>query len=541
MICSVRWVLLGEEAPMPVLAWRNDADGYAFGNFFRFDATERAYLEGLIQPVIIEAVALVGLVTGPVGAVLAAIAAEGYMAFGELPSYGLCGGMSYSALDHWYAKMPPPRGAHQGDQPTRTGPASTPVRDMLWERLIHSLTGGGVLQRTLEWSLLLNQVPEPLGGPSELLRRTLDEFEILKSHIQAGQPWPLGLVYTDRGVWDQHQVVAYGYEEQTDGPGTARIHVYDCNAPHLYGQTDRHSAGCGKLERPSVITLNFRGRALSGTSPSDNVRWGDGCERIQLDTLAGFFCSSYLPAPPPPGLATSYGRFLTWDGDPVTFLVTDGTRLPVAGAEELTALGGTADGVRAAGPLLLGGSVPPRDGALLRERGGDAVFLYAGGAPFHVPDPTWLDRFGGEATVRTVPAGTLDALVRPPAEGALLREWSDPKIYLIRSGERRWVSTRAELAKAGGTATVRVVPDGALASIPRGQDLPPGGPTTTAPDVVEMRKDKATTVVLAADLVPVFTGQDKPNAWVGSQSPKAGTTVERGSALTMLLRTGSVN
>jgi hypothetical protein len=168
------------------------------------------------------------------------------------------------------------------------------------------------------------------------------------------------------------------------------------------------------------------------------------------------------------------------------------------------------------------------------------VFLYAGGAPVHVPDPTWLDRFGGEGAVRTVPAGTLGALVRPPAEGALLREWSDPKIYLIRSGERRWVSTRAELAKAGGAASVRVVPDGALASIPRGQDLPPGGPTTIAPDVVEMRKGNATTAVLA-DLVPVFTGKDGPNAWVGSQSPEAGTTVERGSALTMLLRTGSVN
>jgi hypothetical protein len=62
--------------------------------------------------------------------------------------------------------------------------------------------------------------------------------------------------------------------DQADGPGTARIHAYDCNAPHLDGQTDRHDAGCGKLERPSVITLNFRGRALSGTSLSDNVQPG---------------------------------------------------------------------------------------------------------------------------------------------------------------------------------------------------------------------------------------------------------------------------
>jgi PASTA domain-containing protein len=524
---------------MPTLAWRNDADGYAFGNYFQFDPTERAYLDGLIQPVIAEAVALVALIAGPVAAVVVAVAAEGYMTLGPLPSYGLCGGMSYSSLDHWSAKVPLPRGAHQGDQPTRTGPASTPVRDMLWERLIHSLTSGDVLMRTLEWSLLLNQIPEPLGGRSVLLRRTLEEWEILKSHIRAGRPWPLGLVYTDRGVWDQHQVVAYGYEENTDGSGTARIYVYDCNAPHVYGQTDRHTTNCG--EHPSIITLNFRGGALSGTSPSDNVQWSDDCsDRTQLDTLAGFFCSNYQPVSPPPGLATSYGRFLTWEDDPKTWMVTDGTRLAVAGADELTALGGAAGDVRSAGPLLWSGSLPPRDGALLRERGSDPVFLYAGGAPFWVPDPTWLDRFGGEGAVRTVPAGTLSALVRPPAEGALLREWSDPKIYLIRSGERRWVCTRLELAKAGGAASVRVVPDGALATIPRGQDLPPGGPTTTAPDVVEMRKGHATTAVLAADLVPAFTGQDGANAWVRSQSPDGGATVERGSTLTMQLQTGPI-
>jgi hypothetical protein len=50
-----------------------------------------------------------------------------------------------------------------------------------------------------------------------------------------------------------------------------------------------------------------------------------------------------------------------------------------------------------------------------------------------------------------------------------------------------------------------------------------------------------TTAVLAADLVLVFTGQDGRDAWVGSQSLDAGTTVERGSTLTMLLRTRPAN
>jgi len=36
------------------------------------------------------------------------------------------------------------------------------VRDMIWQRLIDSLTTGGALSKTLEWSLILNQIPEVL-------------------------------------------------------------------------------------------------------------------------------------------------------------------------------------------------------------------------------------------------------------------------------------------------------------------------------------------------------------------------------------------
>ena len=37
-----------------------------------------------------------------------------------------------------------------------------------------------------------------------------------------------------------------------------------------------------QLERPSVITLNFRGRALSGTSPSDNVLPGPSSTQLAI-------------------------------------------------------------------------------------------------------------------------------------------------------------------------------------------------------------------------------------------------------------------
>jgi hypothetical protein len=523
-----------------VLAWRNDADGYAFQNGFEFDATERAYLDGLAQPALWEAVAIVAAVAGPVAGLLLGAVGEAYVALGPTPLYGLCGGMAYSSLDHWQAKVPLPRGAQGTDRPERTGAAPGQLRQLLWDRLIDSLVGGGVLARTLEWSLILNQVPEPFGGAPELLRRTVDEWARVRQHIDAGEPWPIGLIYTNRNVWDQHQVVVYGYEAL--GAGSGKLYVYDSNAPHEYGQASEYSDACGDHNK-SEITINFRGPALSGRSPSDNI--SDCSSRAQLDTLAGFFCSDYQPASPPAGLAKSFGQFLNWrDAGETdrTWMVTEGTRLPVAGSVELAALGGAAEDIRFPTRLRWSGSLPPRDGALLRERGDDAVFLYAGGAPFHVPDPTALDSFGGEAAVRTVPAGTLQIFVRPPIDGTVLRELSGRKVYLIEAGTRRWLSTRFERAKHGVPASVRLVPNGALESIPLGQDLPPGGPMTTVPDVREMLKANATAAVLAADLVPAFK-EPLPaggNLWVWSQSPEADAVVERGSTITMQFRTGPI-
>ncbi len=430
---------------MPVLAWRNDADGFAFSNSWTFDATERAALNALVQPAIPAAVAAVAaLAPDPILITAVAAAAHTYAALGPLPTYGMCGGMAYASLDCWHAKAPLPRGAHAGDQPSRSDPASTTIRNTIWLRLIDSLGGGGVLQRTLEWSLVLNQVPAWLGGGAgSLLARTKQEWVKLRSHIDGGLPWPIGLVYTNRGLWDQHQILAYGYE--VTGSDTVTLFVYDNNAPHQYGETGHNE-----------VTLDFTGGSLVAKTPSDGT-----------DTLAGFFCSNYRPVTPPAGLAKSFGQFLAWSGDSRTWMVTDGARMPLAGTAELSALGGTPASVR-----LAGASAPPkrtvrpRDGALLRERSAAPVLLYQGGSPFWIPDPTWLERFGGWNAVRVVPDGTIGAFAGPPDNGTLLREWSDPTVYRIMAGVRRGVATPADLATYGGFGSVRVVPDGALASIP---------------------------------------------------------------------------
>ena len=435
---------------MPSLAWRNDADGFAFINSWTLDATERAALTGLAQPLVAAAVGTIAaIIPDPIFLTAVTVAANGYLSFGSHPSYGLCGGMAYYALDYWNARVPIPRGAHGGDQPPRNAPAPTALRDLIWKRLLDSLGPGGVLQRTLEWSLILNQVPKEVGGGATGLKnRTLLEWDRIRGHIDAGRPWPIGLVYANTDVWYQHQILVYGYENTGANQGT--LFVYDNNSPSQFG-----------AQGHSEVTLDFRGQTLVATSAFNS----------DINRLAGFFCSGYFPGPPL-AMSKSYGEFLTWTGDARTWMATDGARMPIANSTELSALGGSAQSVRPTGSPFAPSTVRPRDGAKFRERSSTAVFLYAGGAPFLLPDTLWLDRFGGAGQVRVVPDNTIAAFSGLPIEGTLLREWSDPRVWRIMSGLRRWVRTPEELGKWGGFPSVRVVPDGALAAIPVGQPLP---------------------------------------------------------------------
>jgi hypothetical protein len=57
-------------------------------------------------------------------------------------------------------------------------------------------------------------------------------------------------------------------------------------------------------------------------------------------------------------------------------------------------------------------------------------------------------------------------------DGALRKEDSKPKVYLIEQGQKRWVTSPAVLSRLGRSwADVRTVPDGALQAIPDGPDI----------------------------------------------------------------------
>lgn len=66
----------------------------------------------------------------------------------------------------------------------------------------------------------------------------------------------------------------------------------------------------------------------------------------------------------------------------------------------------------------------------------------------------------------------------------------------------------------------------------------PGTPKATVPDVVELGPAEARNVVRAAGLVPRFIGPTRKNSFVATQSPTAGRGVDRGSTVTMVLRSG---
>ena len=117
---------------MAVLAWRNDADGFAFINSWTLDPVETAGLTALAQPAVWSAVgAIAAVLPFPDPLLLTAAGVAANLAIGAVSptvGIGLCGGMAYASLDYWHARAPLPRGAHENDRPTRAMPAGGVLR-----------------------------------------------------------------------------------------------------------------------------------------------------------------------------------------------------------------------------------------------------------------------------------------------------------------------------------------------------------------------------------------------------------------------------
>jgi hypothetical protein len=115
------------------------------------------------------------------------------------------------------------------------------------------------------------------------------------------------------------------------------------------------------------------------------------------------------------------------------------------------------------------------DGTVVREWNRPEVYVVYGGAKFWIPDPPTLFALGFDwSHVGVIPPGGTMKLRTVPIDGTLLKEQHDPKIYVVESGQLRWVTSPAAMdGRCLPWRHVRVVPDNSLAALPHGPDLGP--------------------------------------------------------------------
>lgn len=269
---------------MPKTKFDPAANAFAFVNSWTFDEIETKKVRALLTTSIGDALKTGNTITGTLLALLGAGGKVADQIAAGLPqNYGLCGGMAYAALDYFKAGRTVPRGKGPKDLPTRATPNGTVLRDYLWKRFLDSLSTGGAGAATLAWQIVLNRVPAAWpfrGGAPWLLARSKEQWAILKKHVDAGEPWPVVLVGATKNPFDNHHVLAYGYEDPGDGTGT--IYIYDMNSP------GNCPPGAGDTVE-QTLRVDFRGQMLTAVESCPGVR----------GPLRGFFCSAYTPGQPP--------------------------------------------------------------------------------------------------------------------------------------------------------------------------------------------------------------------------------------------------
>ena len=139
--------------------------------------------------------------------------------------YGLCGGMCAAAYDFILAgRYIPETGEvpHQG----------THLQRYLFQRQMDSLGGlGEALVKVAQWTSL------PDDTPVGTMRRSADEFSPLRQKLDEGNLVVLALIYARatslkelaKLIFNNHQVLAYGYQQ--DAAGAITVQIYDPNLP----------------------------------------------------------------------------------------------------------------------------------------------------------------------------------------------------------------------------------------------------------------------------------------------------------------------
>lgn len=144
--------------------------------------------------------------------------------FIKIATYGRCGGMSYAALDYYFANIMIPSHEAEHFPNKKVPPDKSILADYIYKRSVQSIVNLSSYKFIL-WSLLSQKKKE------KILSKCLnEEFLKLKESIDMGKPVVLGLINADKisDIFINHQVVAYGYHINSNDD--LKIFIYDCNS-----------------------------------------------------------------------------------------------------------------------------------------------------------------------------------------------------------------------------------------------------------------------------------------------------------------------
>ena len=351
--------------------------------------------------------------------------------FGQVKTYGRCGGMSYSALDYYFANLGVPQA---GDLPKD----GVPLADYIWQRQLESFLAPSAIHFII-WSLYSDEANWFAKGLTRSTRE--DEFPKLQSQLDLGHPQVLGLIDARdiNHIGNNHQVVAYGYDVD-EASGKIAVYIYDNNSPNT----------------ETVLTLAPGTLGVQASNRDPNNPW------------RGFFVHGYGPMWPHYLLDGALVKETSKDN---VYVISRGGKLWIPDMKEFKALGYARNRIQTfPDGSLAYVSDAPGDGTLLRERGQTASYVVYGGAKFLVADEATFDSLGFlPGNIKTAPAGSLAGVPDLPRDGTLLREMNQGAIYLIKNGQRCQLSGSQAISQKGLVwNNVRVVPDGGLASLPDG-------------------------------------------------------------------------
>jgi hypothetical protein len=146
---------------------------------------------------------------------------------------------------------------------------------------------GEALIKVAQWTTL------PDDTPVGTMRRTADEFSLIRQKLDEGNLVILALLYARatslkelaRQIFNNHQVLAYAYQQ--DASGVITIHIYD---PNLPSQDDVDIRCEPKFlgDDQSASVAGLKSTQLVGGQFYRDVR--------------GFFSMPYIPVKPPKGI-----------------------------------------------------------------------------------------------------------------------------------------------------------------------------------------------------------------------------------------------